>query len=94
MSIVSRVGFLRSGFILAVLKDSRTRPEVRKELIGGEKWQVVARDGLEELGEDRVKGKGGGVVIRNYSVDIFGGERDKVGKNRGGNRVGEDGGRG
>ena len=37
------------------------------------------------------QGEGGGVVIRNYSVDIFGGERDK---NRGGDRVGEDGGRG
>ena len=31
--MVSRVGFLRSGFILAVLKDAGTRPEVREELI-------------------------------------------------------------
>ena len=35
---------------------------------------------MEELGGDRVKGAEGGVVRRNYSVDIFGGERDKVDK--------------
>ena len=33
------------------------------------------------------------MVIPNYSVDIFGGERDKVGKHRW-DRVWEDGGRG
>ena len=33
MSLVSRVGFSRSGFILAVLKDAGTRPEVREEFI-------------------------------------------------------------
>ena len=32
MSVMSRVGFLR-GFILAVLKDAGTMPEVREELI-------------------------------------------------------------
>ena len=30
---MSRVGFSRSGFILAVLKDAGTRPEVREEFI-------------------------------------------------------------
>ena len=35
MSVVSRVGFVRSSFILAVLKDAGTRPEVREELIRG-----------------------------------------------------------
>ena len=34
------------------------------------------------------------MVILNYSVDLFGGERDKVGKNRGGDGRREDGGRG
>ena len=33
MSVVLRVGFLRRGFILAVLKDAGTMPEVREELI-------------------------------------------------------------
>ena len=33
MSLVSRVGFLRRGFILAVLKDAETMPEVSEELI-------------------------------------------------------------
>ena len=33
MSVVSRVGFLRRGFILAVLKDAGKKPEVREELI-------------------------------------------------------------
>ena len=33
MLVVSRVGFLRSGLILAALNDSGTRPEVREELI-------------------------------------------------------------
>ena len=32
MSVVSRVGFLMSGLILAVLKDAEIRPEVREEL--------------------------------------------------------------
>ena len=32
MSVVSRVGFLRRGFILAVLKDAGTMAEVREEL--------------------------------------------------------------
>ena len=31
--MVSRVGFLRRGFILAVLKDAGTMPEVREELM-------------------------------------------------------------
>ena len=31
------------------------------------------------------------MLRRNNSVDIFGGERDKVGKNRGGDRWREDG---
>ena len=44
--------------------------------------------------EDRVKGAGGGMVRLNYSVDLFGGERDRVGKNRGGDVQREDGGRG
>ena len=30
MSVVLRVGFLRRGFILAVLKDAGTMPEVRE----------------------------------------------------------------
>ena len=33
MSVVLRVIFLRRGFILAVLKDAGTMPEVREELI-------------------------------------------------------------
>ena len=33
MSVVLRVVFLRRGFILAVLKDAGTMPEVREELI-------------------------------------------------------------
>ena len=33
MSVVLRVVFLRRGFILAVLKDAVTMPEVREELI-------------------------------------------------------------
>ena len=33
MSVVSRVGFLRRGLILAVLKDAGIRPEVREELM-------------------------------------------------------------
>ena len=31
--MVSRVGFLRRGFILAVLKDAGTMPEVREEMM-------------------------------------------------------------
>ena len=33
MSAVSRVGFLRSGLTLAILKDAVIRPEVREELM-------------------------------------------------------------
>ena len=33
MSVVLIVGFLRRGFILAILKDATTMPEVREELI-------------------------------------------------------------
>ena len=33
MSAVSRVGFLRSGLTLAVLKDTGIRPDVREELM-------------------------------------------------------------
>ena len=33
MLVVSRVGFLGRGFILAVLKDAGTMPEVKEELI-------------------------------------------------------------
>ena len=33
MSLVSRVSFIRRGFILAVLKDAGIRPKVREELI-------------------------------------------------------------
>ena len=33
MAVVSRVGFLRWGLILEVLKDAGLRPEVREELM-------------------------------------------------------------
>ena len=33
MSVALRVGFLRRGFILAVLKDAGTMPEVSEEFI-------------------------------------------------------------
>ena len=46
---------------------------------GDEEWQDVARGGLEEGGGVRIKVAGGGLVKCNYSVDTFGGERDKVG---------------
>ena len=46
--MVSRIGFLRSGFMLDVLKDARTRPEVRGVDEVGEQWQDVAQHSLEE----------------------------------------------
>ena len=58
---------------MAVLKDIGRVHEVREE------WIRVGRNGWMSL-----KGAGGVVVRRNYSVDLFGGERDEVGVNRGG----------
>ena len=49
---MSRVVFLRSGLILAVSKDAGLRPEVRDDE-GGEEWQDVFREELEEGGGDR-----------------------------------------
>ena len=47
MLVVSRVGFLRSNLILAVLKDAGMRPEVR----GVDKeWQDVIQNYLEKGG--------------------------------------------
>ena len=58
---MSRVGSLRSGLTLAILKDAGIRPEVREEEVvrdeGGEERQDVARDGLEKGGGDGVKGE-------------------------------------
>ena len=79
MSVVLRVGFLRRGFILAVLKDAGTMPEVREELIS------EVRNGRMSLEtawrrEEGIVSRGQVVAwLCYYSV---GGERDKLGKNR------------
>ena len=88
------VGFLRSSFILAVLKDTGIRPEVREELI-----RALGKAGCRSMRPAGVRrgwgqGAGDGVLRRNYSIDVFRGERDKVGRNRGGDGVREDCGKG
>ena len=83
MSAVSRVGYLRSGYILAVLKDAGTRPEVRGELI---RASGNIRMSLETArrSEERIRSRGQVVAWLDVtSLFIFGGERDKVGKTGG-----------
>ena len=88
--MVSRVGFLRRGFILAVLKDAGSMPEVKEEL------KSVVRNGRMSL--ETAWRREEGIVSRGqvrcyYSVDFVGVERDKLGKDSGGDGRREDGGR-
>ena len=64
--MVLRVVFLRRGFILAVLKDAGTMPEVREELI------IEVRNGRMSLETSwrGGEGAGGGMVRCYYSVDL------------------------
>ena len=63
---MSRVGFLRSGLTLAILKDGGIRPEVREELMREvRERQDVARGGLETGGREEgmgSRGAGSGMV--------------------------------
>ena len=89
--MVLRVVFLRRGFILAVLKDAGTMPEVREELIS------EVRNGRMSLETSWRREEGivsrGQVVRCYYFVDFVRGERDKLGKDRGRDGRREDGGR-
>jgi len=76
--MVSRVGFLRSCLILAVLKAVGKRPELREVLI-----RVVRKGRMSPKMSWRREegiGAGGGVVRCNKPVDFFRGERGEAGK--------------
>ena len=92
MSAVSRVGFLRSGLTLAILKDAGIRPEVREELMR------VVRNGRMSLETawKREEGMGTrGQVVAWLDITSFREERGKVGAaDRGGSGGREDSGRG
>ena len=90
MSVVSRVGFLRTGFILAVLKDAGTMAEVREELKSAVRNVRMSFETAWRR-EEGIVSRGQVVAwLCYYSV---GGERDKLGKDRGGDWRRENGGR-
>ena len=80
---MSRVGFLRRGFILAVLKDAGTMPEVREELMR------AVRNGRRSLEMAWRREEGIGSRGQVAWLDL-----DKLGKNIGGDGWREDDGSG
>jgi len=63
MSVVLRVGYLRSGLILAVLKAVGNRPELREVLIRVVRKGRILPEGRMEDGIS-VKGAGGGIFAK------------------------------